>query len=157
MKLRIFPILNEDGTEMYPTWQMPRRAHANDVGADVFSTINVTINPHETVKIPLGFGIDVPAGYGASIYPRTGKSAAGIVTLLPPIDPGYTGNINAITQNTSDKPIEIKVGDAVGQLVVYPVAICDFVRDLGVERGTDAFGSTERNLAAKAAAEKCKE
>lgn len=151
MKMKIFPILNTDGTEQYPTWQMPRRAHANDAGADVFSTIDVTINPHETVKIPLGFGIDVPAGYAASIFPRTGKSAAGIVTLLPPVDPGYTGNINAITHNTTDKPIEIKVGDAIGQLVVYPVAIVDFVRDLGAERGTDAFGSTERNLAANAA------
>lgn len=150
MKLRIFPILNEDGTEMYPTWKAPKRSHANDVGADVYSTMNVTIQPHETVRIPLGFGIEVPAGYGASVFPRSGKSSAGIVTLLPPIDPGYTGSITAITLNTSDEPFEIKVGDAIGQLVVYPVVVADFVADLGDERGTDGFGSTERKALAAA-------
>lgn len=149
MKMRIFPILKEDGTPEYPNWKMPRRAHANDVGADIFSTIDVIIQPHETVKIPLGFGIEVPAGYGASIYPRTGRSVEGIVPLLPPIDPGYTGNINAITLNTTCEPIHITEGMAIGQLVVYPAVIADFVEDLGAERGTDAFGSTERNLANK--------
>lgn len=147
MKMKIFPILKEDGTPEYPNWKMPRRVHVNDVGADIFSTIDVVIQPHETVKIPLGFGLDVPAGYGVSVYPRTGKSVAGIVPLLPPVDPGYTGNINAITLNTTCEPIEIKAGDAIGQLVVYPAIIADFVADLGAERGTDAFGSTERNLA----------
>lgn len=147
MNMKIFPILKEDGTPEYPNWKMPRRAHANDVGADIFSTIDVIIQPHETVKIPLGFGLEVPAGYGVSVYPRTGKSVEGIVPLLPPVDPGYTGNINAITLNTTCKPIEIKAGDAIGQLVVYPAIIANFVQDLGPERGTDAFGSTERNLA----------
>lgn len=149
MKMRIFPILKEDGTPEYPNWKMPRRAHANDVGADIFSTIDVVIQPHETVKIPLGFGLEVPAGYGVSVYPRTGRSCEGIVPLLPPVDPGYTGNINAITLNTTSEPVHITEGMAIGQLVVYPAIIADFVSDLGPERGTDAFGSTERNLASK--------
>ena len=145
MKLKITPIKNENGEDMYPNWKMPQRAHANDVGADVYSTLDVVIPPHSTVRIPLGYAIDVPNGYGASVYPRSGKSTLGIIPQLPPIDPGYTGCINAITHNNTDKPIEIKAGDAIGQLVVYPVAIVDFVTDYGNLREDNAFGSTERN------------
>lgn len=143
MKIKITPILNEDGTEKFPNWKVPQRAHANDVGADVYSPIDVIIQPHETVRISLGFAIDVPAGYGAFVFPRSGKSSKGLVTLLPPIDPGYTGSITAITLNTSNKPIEIKAGDAIGQLVITPVVVADFISSLGEERGDNGFGSTE--------------
>ena len=144
MVIKVTPVKNTDGSLMCPDWKMPQRAHANDVGADVYSPIDITVQPHETVRISLGFNVDVPPGCGAFVFPRSGKSSKGLTQLLPPVDPGYTGSITAITLNTSDTPFEIRKGDAIGQLVIMPVIIADFCSDLGEERGNHVFGSTER-------------
>lgn len=121
---------------------LPKRAHANDAGADVYSTKKLIIYPHTTERVPLGFGLEVPDGYMACVYPRSGLSAKGIVCELPPIDSGYRGEVHAIVSNLGDEPYQVNVGDRLGQLVVTPVIIADFVTETGEQRGTGAFGST---------------
>lgn len=121
---------------------LPKRAHGNDAGADVYSTKKLVIYPHTTEKVPLGFGLEVPDGYMACVYPRSGLSAKGIVCELPPIDSGYRGEIHAIVSNISDKPYQVNIEDRLGQLVVTPVVIADFVTETGDHRGIGAFGST---------------
>ena len=120
----------------------PERAHANDAGADVFSPECFTVVPGQVNKIPLGFGLRIPDGYAGYIFPRSGLSAKGIVCELPPIDSGYRGEIHAIISNVSTSSQTIHKDTRVGQLVITPVVIADFVLDLGNERGTGAFGST---------------
>lgn len=61
---------------------------------------------------------------------------------LPPIDSGYRGEIHAIISNVSTSSQTIHKDTRVGQLVITPVVIADFVLNLGNERGTGAFGST---------------
>lgn len=121
---------------------LPKRAHANDAGADVYSTEMLTILPHTTERISLGFGLEVPDGYMACVYPRSGLSTRGIVCELPPIDSGYRGEIHAIVSNLGDEPYHVNIGDRLGQLVVTPVVIADFVTETGAQRGLGAFGST---------------
>ncbi len=48
----------------------------------------------------------------------------------------------AIISNVSTSSQTIHKDTRVGQLVITPVVIADFVLDLGEERGTGAFGST---------------
>lgn len=126
--------------------KLPFRAHANDAGADVHVCFHncsgVKIAPHQTVKIPLGLGLVLPDGYMACVYPRSGLSAKGIVCELPPIDSGYRGEIHAIVTNCSDKVFAIHNGDRIGQLVITPVVVADFITEDIEERGTGAFGST---------------
>lgn len=126
--------------------KLPMRAHANDAGADVHVCFhdckNVIIGPHVTVKVPLGLGLVLPDGYMACVYPRSGLASKGIVCELPPIDSGYRGEIHAIVSNLSDKPYEICNGDRIGQLVITPVVVADFITEDIKERGTGAFGST---------------
>ena len=50
--------------------------------------------------------------------------------------------IHAIISNVSNKVQTIHKETRVGQLVITPIIIADFVFDLGKERGTDAFGSS---------------
>ena len=125
---------------------LPFRAHENDAGADVFASFPdydcLKIGPHQTVKIPLGMGLCLPDGYVAYVFPRSGLSSKGIVCELPPIDSGYRGEIHAIVSNVSDKPYTVMNGDRIGQLVVSPVVIVEFVTKKGKERGDNAFGST---------------
>ena len=47
-----------------------------------------------------------------------------------------------IISNVSNKPQELSKGSRVGQLVITPVVIADFVTELGEQRGTGGFGST---------------
>lgn len=120
----------------------PSRKHYNDAGADVYTSVNETIPPHTTVAIPLGFGVEVPDGYMACVFPRSGMAKMGLVCELPPIDSGYRGEVHAIVSNLGDYPQFVEAGTRIGQLVVIPCVICDFVTELGDERGKGAFGST---------------
>ena len=123
--------------------KIPSRAHYNDAGADVYTQTDVSIEPHTTIPIPLGFGLELPDGYAAFVFPRSGMCKKGIICELPPIDSGYRGEIHAIISNLSDKAITIEKGVCVGQLVIMPVIIPDFSRFCGfAERGSGAFGST---------------
>jgi dUTP pyrophosphatase len=129
--------------------KLPLRAHENDAGADVYVCLhdcdNIVISPNTTVKIPLGFGLVLPDGYMACVYPRSGLSTLGIVCELPPIDSGYRGEIHAIVTNCSNKPYIVSEGDRIGQLVITPVVIADFITEDIKERGTNGFGSTGVN------------
>ena len=123
-------------------FKMPFRAHENDAGADVYAAMPVHLDPHQTTKIPLGFGLVLPDGFQANIYPRTSLASKGIVTELPPIDSGYRGEIHAITTNVSDKPFIIPIGMRIGQIVITPVVLADFIDYDIKQRGDAAFGST---------------
>lgn len=126
--------------------KLPYRAHANDAGADVHVCFHYAdkynLEPGETVKIPLGLGLILPDGYAAYVFPRSGLASKGIVCELPPIDSGYRGEIHAIVTNNSNNAFEINNGDRIGQLVITPIVIADFITDDIKERGTGAFGST---------------
>lgn len=122
----------------------PSRKHDNDAGIDCPSPIDYTLQPGETYALGLGFGLEVPAGMVAYVFPRSSLSGKGIGMNLPPIDSGYKGEIHAVLNNLTDRPYEIKAGDRVGQLVILPCVIADLVDDIDDSRGTGAFGSTGR-------------
>lgn len=128
--------------------KLPERAHSNDAGADVHVCLHdcevIRLQPGDTAKIPLGMGLILPDGYAAYVFPRSGLSSKGIVCELPPIDSGYRGEIHAIVHNGSNVNFKINNGDRIGQLVIMPVVVADFIteNEAGKERGSDAFGST---------------
>lgn len=124
--------------------KIPTRAHYNDVGADVYCDKDYTVYPGEILKIPLGFGLELPDGMAGFIFPRTSLSAQGLVCELPPVDSGYRGEIHAIVSNVSNSPRMICKGDRIGQLVILPITVPEFVTDLGEKREAGAFGSTGR-------------
>lgn len=120
----------------------PIRAHENDAGADVHSTQHIILAPGTTTKIPLGFGLELPDGYAAYIFPRSGLASCGIVCELPPVDSGYRGEIHAIVSNVGSNHYTIAKGDRIGQIVITPVVIAEFIDYNIKERGTGAFAST---------------
>lgn len=124
--------------------QLPVRKHYNDAGADVYLREDLTLWPNQTVKTGLGFGVEIPDGYTGFICPRSGMSSQGITCELTPIDSGYRGEIHAVVTNCANKIQSIGKGTRVGQLVVVPCVLADFVWpwELGAERETGAFGST---------------
>ena len=125
-----------------PKEHFPFRSHDNDAGADVYLPFDCTVNPGEVARIPLGFGLELPDGYAGYIFPRSSLAAKGIVCELPPVDSGYRGQIHAIVSNVGSQKPQLFKGSRIGQLVIMPVIIAEFVREFGEARGTGAFGST---------------
>ncbi len=122
--------------------KLPDRAHYNDAGADIFAQYDYCIEAHRTIAIPLGFGLKIPDGYMCCVYPKSGLTKEGLISNLPPIDSGYRGEIHAIITNITDEDKYITKGQKIGQLVITPVILADFVTELSNTRGVGAFGST---------------
>lgn len=121
----------------------PFRAHYNDAGADIYCPYDWILGPHETHAFPLGISLELPDGFMCCVYPRSGLTRRGIISQLPPVDSGYTGEIHCILTNTTDRMVEIKENDRIGQLVVTPIILAEFTEELGEERKDGAFGSTD--------------
>lgn len=134
--------------------KLPKRAHYNDAGADVFANVNevnctkwmdmsIEIKPNTIKKVPLGIGLELPDGFVAFVVPRSGMSAKkGIATELVPIDSGYRGEIHAIVYNANPEPVRIHDGDKIAQLVIVPTILAEFYTEDQKQRDTSAFGST---------------
>lgn len=123
---------------------LPCRKHPNDVGADVYALKSFILEPGGTIALGLGFGLELPAGLAAFIFPRSSLAKRGVESYLPPVDPGYTGEAHAILHNDGYDALHFAAGDRVGQLVIFPAITPDFSYDPWQERGDGAFGSTGR-------------
>lgn len=121
---------------------LPKRAHYNDSGADVFCKEDITILAGKVTKVPTGVGVELPDGYDIIVHCKSGLSSKGIWAANAPVDAGYRGEIHAILYNTSDEDFTLHRGDKIGQFVVRPVIYAEFVSELGDQRGSGAFGST---------------
>lgn len=129
---------------------MPVRAHYNDAGIDCFAQENFTLadfgqdyaRVSDRALISLGFGLEIPDGYMATIRPRSSMNIKGIITQIGTIDSGYRGEIKAYFINTTKYKQVFKKGDKICQIVIEPVVLADFVEDLGEERKEGGFGST---------------
>lgn len=108
----------------------------------------VTIEPLEIVKIPLGYACAIPLGHEGQVRPRSGLSTKhGISLPNAPgtIDSDYRGEMFIALINLSKKPYTIRHGDRIAQLVIAPVAHAAVgeVESLDTtERGDKGFGST---------------
>ena len=89
----------------------PTRAHYNDAGIDCYAQEDITLQSMITsplmgifdyytrttpTLIPLGFGLEVPDGYMATIRPRSSYNVKGVISQIGTIDSGYRGEIKAV-------------------------------------------------------------
>ena len=133
----------DDGVEL------PHYAHPGDAGADLHTTVDVTLAPGERALVPTGIAIALPVGYAAFVHPRSGLAArAGLSLVNSPgtIDAGYRGEVKVLLINLDPaEPIRLSRGDRVAQLVIQPVEQARFrvVKALpDSARGTGGYGST---------------
>lgn len=124
----------------------PKRAHYNDAGIDCYAQEDFNLYPSKDyidgLLVPLGFGLEIPDGYMATIRPRSSMNIKGIITQIGTIDSGYRGEIKAYFINTTQNEYNFKRGDKICQIVVEPVVLAEPVLELGEERGECGFGST---------------
>lgn len=124
---------------------LPKRAHATDAGADLFSTKDVVIRPGEDAMIETGLAMKIPVGYGGFVLNRSSQRMNLITSLgAGLIDSDYRGTIKVFLHNGGKDEYKIKAFETkVGQLVIMPVLLCEFYDSWNdTQRGTGGFGST---------------
>ncbi len=128
---------------------LPAYAHPGDAGADLVTTVDVTLVPGERALVPTGIAIALPDGYVALVHPRSGLAARhglSIVNTPGTVDAGYRGEIKVLLINHDPRsPIELKRGDRIAQLVVQRferAAFREVDRLSDTQRGAGGYGST---------------
>lgn len=128
---------------------LPAYAHPGDAGADLLSTVDVTLAPGERALVPTGISIALPPGFVALIHPRSGLAARhglSIVNTPGTVDAGYRGEIKVLLVNHDRvAPVRLARGDRIAQLVVQRFERARFVEvDALPEsvRGAGGYGST---------------
>lgn len=119
-------------------------------GADLYACIDeeVTILPNETKLIKTGLAIEVPQGYGAFIYARSGlasKRGLAPANKVGVVDSDYRGEVMVALHNHSSEAQAVGVGERIAQMVIAPFLKADFtvVEELSdTQRGAGGFGST---------------
>lgn len=140
-KLKVKVVNN--GNQQLPQYATPQAA-GMDLRADISKPIS--LHPNERALIPTGLHIQLPEGYEAMVRPRSGLALKhGITVLNTPgcVDADYTGNIGVILINLSNQCFEINAGERIAQLVISPIAQCEWeeVDELeNTERGDGGFG-----------------
>jgi len=128
--------------------KLPRYAHFNDAGLDLFAVEEVLIKASETALIKTGIQIELPIQTEAQIRPRSGLALKnGITVLNTPgtIDEGYRGEIGIILINHSKEDFLVEKGMKIAQMVIKPVWQVEVseVEELSESiRGEGGFGST---------------
>lgn len=132
-----------------PGIEPPVRAHANDAGVDLRSTVDVTLEPGERALVPTGVAVSIPVGWVGLLCPRSGLATSlGLTITNAPgvVDSDYRGELQVTLQATSE-PVSIRRGERIGQMVVVPchVGAWTFVDELDeTRRGAGGFGSSGR-------------
>ncbi|WP_263457629.1 dUTP diphosphatase [Nocardioides pantholopis] len=128
---------------------LPAYAHPGDAGADLLTTVDLTLRPGERALVPTGIALALPTGYVALVHPRSGLAARhglSIVNSPGTVDAGYRGEIKVLLINHDPaEPIELRRGDRVAQLVVQRFERARFVpveRLPDSVRGEGGYGST---------------
>ncbi|WP_148612896.1 dUTP diphosphatase [Nocardioides rubriscoriae] len=143
------PDLEIQVVRLDPDLPLPAYAHPGDAGADLLTTVDVTLAPGERALVPTGVAIALPDGFVALVHPRSGLAARhglSIVNTPGTVDAGYRGEIKVLLVNHDrHEPIELRRGDRVAQLVVQRFERAAFVevdRLPASARGSGGYGST---------------
>lgn len=132
-----------------PDLPLPSYAHAGDAGADLFTTIDLTLAPGERALVPTGIALALPPGFVALVHPRSGLAARhglSIVNTPGTIDAGYRGEVKVLLINHDPgATLELRRGDRIAQLVIQRFERARFVEvdELpSSTRGSGGYGST---------------
>ena len=138
--------------KLNPAACLPRRATLGSAGYDLCACIEqpLTVKPGQTVPVPTGLAMEIPAGYAGLIYARSGiavKRGLAPANKVGVIDADYRGEILVALYNQGTEPQSIEHGERIAQMIVTPYLTADFVQADQLSdtvRGEGGFGSTGR-------------
>ena len=148
-------------TRLDPGVPLQTYAHPGDAGADLVTTVDVSLAPGERVLVPTGIAVALPDGLAAFVHPRSGlalRHGLSIVNTPGTIDAGYRGEIKVLLVNHDPREtVELTRGDRVAQLVIQQVERVSFTEATSLPdsaRGAGGYGSTGGHATAEARVER---
>lgn len=125
---------------------LPKFAHSDDAGMDLFVPEKVSISPGQRKSIGLGIALHIPEGYVGLMWDKSGLSHKhGVKTFGGVIDAGYRGEIHAGVMNLSRETYVFEKGHKICQILIQKVEHPEMVEVEELEesnRGEKGFGST---------------
>ena len=121
-----------------------------DVGWDLVVSKNIVVPPNQTypIDIPCDVSVKLPHDTWGFIIHRSGAARkTGLIMLPGVIDEGYTGQLYACCLNRMNKPIEVKEGDRLAQMILIRSERVSYVFTDELpktDRGSMGFGSTDK-------------
>jgi len=104
--------------KLVPNAIIPTRKHVDDAGIDIYSSQDVEIPALSHTIVSTGITVELPKGFVGLLKPKGRNNhilGAGVV------DAGYQGEILVKVFNPINQVMQIKTGDAIGQLLVLPI------------------------------------
>lgn len=130
--------------------KMPTFGTDQAAGADLYACLDgeVTVAPGQTVFIPTGLSMAIPAGYVGLVFARSGlacKSDLAPANKVGVIDSDYRGEFLVALHNHGGETRTVSDGERIAQLLIMPV-IHPCYRETDTlpetQRGAGGFGST---------------
>lgn len=148
--------------QLYDNVILPKKAHEDDACFDIYAhipvgNINVSegktliIEPHQTLFIQTGFATEIPEGYCAFIFARSGVASKRYLRPaqgVPVIDAGYRGEWLIPLHNDSNIRQYIMDCERIAQFMIVPVLQTNLIPVENLsdsDRGNGGFGSSGRN------------
>ena len=139
-------MVNVKVKKLNPEAIIPSYAHENDAGMDIYSIEDKTILPGERELISTGISMEIPEGYVALVWDKSGLAAKqGLKTMGGVIEHTYRGEYKIILFNSSNQEITILKNQKIAQILIQPIvsARLQEVDELSdTERGSKGFGSS---------------
>lgn len=126
---------------------MPTKANTSDAGIDIYTNESYTLAPGERHLFSTGIACEIPDGYVALLWDRSGLGSKGIHRFAGVIDGGYRGEWKVVLYNSTGEPFEITAGDKIIQCIIQtfePAEITEVEELDETERGSGGFGSSGR-------------
>lgn len=129
---------------------IPTQGSQYAAGYDLYAAIDtpITIKSEETVKIGTGLAFELPEGFFAGIFARSGlatKKGLRPANCVGVVDCDYRGEVIVAIHNDSNRNAVIAPGDRIAQMILLPYQSMEFteVNDLSeTDRGDGGFGSS---------------
>jgi dUTP pyrophosphatase len=137
--------------------KLPTRGTPLSAGLDfyvpnnvLFDDVGICLKPGDSVVIPSGIKVEVPKGYALIGFNKSGIAVKRHLYVgACVIDEDYQGEVHIHLTNVGKDVSYIFPGDKIAQFVLVPVLYADIeevdeLHKVPTERGTGAFGSTDR-------------
>lgn len=133
--------------KLVDTATLPTKGNPADAGIDIYTNESYILKPGETHLFGTGIAVEIPTGYVALFWDRSGLGSKGIHRLAGVVDSGYRGEWKIVLTNLTKKKFEIKAGDKIVQCLIQkfePVKIKEVKHLSDTSRGAKGFGSSGR-------------
>tara|TARA_R110000851_G_scaffold161631_1_gene305357 strand:+ start:478 stop:894 length:417 start_codon:yes stop_codon:yes gene_type:complete len=125
---------------------IPNYAKDGDAGMDL-TAVDVSAD-EGTITYKTGLAVEIPRWHVGLLFPRSSvyKTGQSLTNCVGVIDSGYRGEI-MLKFTLSPYQREYQIGDRIGQLIIIPYPMIEFVEVeelTQTDRGKGGYGSTGR-------------